>query len=131
MDVYTSIPKESKHSALIKEFRILFLNLYCGIQLLAFRRHAIDRITVSYDQFILLLGFYTLTALVVSYAATPNPVFDLSGLGYLGVKLLIADGVTPTKRILSELQMMASDDFGQVMKLVGEETACSLLNYKP
>lgn len=90
MDVYTSIPKESKHSALIKEFRILFLNLYCGIQLLAFRRSAIDRITVSYDQFILLLGFYTLTVLVVSYAATPNPVFDLSGLGYLGVKLLIA-----------------------------------------
>lgn len=90
MDVYTSIPKESKQPALIKEFRILFLNLYCGIQLLVFRRNAIGRITVSYDQFIFLLGFYTLTALVVSYAATPNPVFDLSGLGYLGVKLLIA-----------------------------------------
>ncbi|MBL8500457.1 MAG: hypothetical protein JNL77_07750 [Nitrosomonas sp.] len=90
MDVYTSIPKESKQPALIKEFRILFLNLYCGIQLLVFRRNAIGRITVSYDQFILLLGFYTLTALAVSYAATPNPVFDLSGLGYLGVKLLMA-----------------------------------------
>lgn len=48
-----------------------------------------------------------------------------------GVKLLIADGVTPTKQILSELQMMASDDFDQIMKLVGEETACAILNYKP
>ena len=90
MDVYTSIPKESKQSALIREFQILCLNLYCGIRLFAFRRNALERITVSYDQFFLLLGFYTLTALVVSYIATPQPVLDLSGLGYLGVKLLIA-----------------------------------------
>jgi hypothetical protein len=90
MDLYASIAKESKQSGLIREFRIAFLNLYCGIQLLAFRRIAIERIVISYDQFILLLAFYALTALVVSYAVTPSPVFDLSGLGYLGVKLLIA-----------------------------------------
>ncbi|MDE2388800.1 MAG: hypothetical protein KGN35_06925, partial [Betaproteobacteria bacterium] len=90
MDVYASISKESKQSGLFGEFRIVFLNLYCGIRLLAFRRSAIEKITVSYDQFFLLLGFYALTAVAVSYAVTPSAVFDLSGLGYLGVKLLIA-----------------------------------------
>ena len=90
MDLYASISKESKQSGLIGEFRIGFLNLYCGIRLLAFRRNIIEKITVSYDQFILLMGFYALTAVLVSYAVTPSAVFDLSGLGYLGVKLLIA-----------------------------------------
>ena len=90
MDLYASISKESKQSGLIREFRIMSLNLYCGIRLLAFRRNAIEKITVSYDQFFLLLGFYALTAVVVSYAVTSSAVFDLSGLGYLGVKLLIA-----------------------------------------
>jgi len=90
MDLYASISKESKQSGLIREFRIMSLNLYCGIRLLAFRRNAIEKITVSYDQFFLLLGFYALTAVVVSYAVTSSAVFDLSGLSYLGVKLLIA-----------------------------------------
>jgi hypothetical protein len=60
------------------------------MRLLVFRRDSIEKITVSYDQFILLLGAYALTAVLVSYAGTPAAVFDLSGLGYLGVKLLIA-----------------------------------------
>lgn len=90
MDLYASISKESKQSGLIGEFRTVFLNLYCGMRLLAFRRDSIEKITVSYDQFILLLGAYALTAVLVSYAATPDAVFDLSGLGYVGVKLLIA-----------------------------------------
>lgn len=90
MDLYASISKESKQSGLIGEFQIVFLNLYCGIRLLAFRRDSIEKITVSYDQLILLLGFYALTAVVVSYVVTPSAIFDLSGLGYVGVKLLIA-----------------------------------------
>jgi hypothetical protein len=90
MDLYASISKESKQSGLIGGFRTVFLNLYCGMRLLVFRRDSIEKITVSYDQFILLLGAYALTAVLVSYAATPAAVFDLSGLGYLGVKLLIA-----------------------------------------
>ena len=90
MDLYASILKESKQSALIKEFRILILNLYCGIRLLCFRRNVLEQVTVSHNQFILLLGFYGLTAFVVSYVMTPNPVFDLIGLGYFSVELLIA-----------------------------------------
>lgn len=48
-----------------------------------------------------------------------------------GFKACMTDRVTPTRQLLTELQMMASDDFDQVMKLVGEETACAILNYKP
>ena len=90
MDLYASIPKVSKQSALIKEFQTLILNLYCGIRLLGFRRNVLEQVTVSHDQFILLLGFYGLTAFIVSYVMTVNPVFDLFGLGYLSVELLIA-----------------------------------------
>ncbi|MDO9310696.1 MAG: hypothetical protein Q7T85_03260, partial [Nitrosomonas sp.] len=89
MDLYASIPKESKQSGLITELRTLILNLYCGIRLLGFRRNVLEQVTVSHDQFILLLGFYGLTAFVASYVMTPNPVFDLFGLGYLSVELLI------------------------------------------
>lgn len=67
MDVYASIPKELKQSGAIKELQALFLNLACGMKLLMFRRNIIYQITVSYDQFILLLGFYGLTALVASF----------------------------------------------------------------
>lgn len=90
MDLYASITKESKQSALVKEFQTLMLNLYCGIRLLGFRRIVLEQVSVSHDQFILLLGFYGLTAFIVSYVMTVNPVFDLFGLGYLSVELLIA-----------------------------------------
>lgn len=89
MDLYASIPKESKQSGLITELRTLILNLYCGIRLLGFRRNVLEQMTVSHDQFILLLGFYGLTVFVASYVMTPNPVFDLFGLGYFSVELLI------------------------------------------
>lgn len=89
MDLYASIPKESKQSGLITELQTLILNLYCGIRLLCFRRNVLEQVTVSHDQFILLLGIYGLTAFVASYVVTPNPVFDLFGLGYLSVELLI------------------------------------------
>lgn len=88
MDLYASIPKELKQSGAIKELQTLFLNLACGIKLLMFRRNIIDRVTVSHDQFVLLLGFYVLTTLAASYVMTPNPVFGWFGLGYIGVELL-------------------------------------------
>lgn len=89
MDHYASIAEESKPVTLTREFQILAQNLYCGIKLLAFRRNTIEQITVSHDQFVLLLSFYALTAFIVSYLMTPYPVFDLFGLGYLGIELLI------------------------------------------
>ncbi|WP_293006995.1 C13 family peptidase [Nitrosomonas sp.] len=88
MDLYASIPKELKQSGAVKELRVLFRNLYCGLKLLAFRRNIISQITASYDQFILLLGFYGITTFIASYVITPNPVFGLFGLGYIGVELL-------------------------------------------
>ncbi len=90
MDLYASISKESKRSMPSSEFRVLILNLYCGIRLLGFRRNVIEQITISLDQFIFLLGFYALTVLVISYVMTPLAIFDLYGLGYLGIELLIA-----------------------------------------
>lgn len=47
-----------------------------------------------------------------------------------GFKKAIKDGVTPTKKILTELQGMADDNFGLIMSIVGEETACDILKYK-
>lgn len=89
MDLYASIPKESKQSAVIKEFQALILNFYCGIRLLGFRRNVLEQVTISHDQLILLLSFYGLAALIVSYVMTRNPVFDLFGLGFLSIELLI------------------------------------------
>lgn len=90
MDIYASITKESKQSAFNKGLHGFTRNLCCGIKLLCFRRPAIEQLTVNSDQFALLLGFYTLTVLAVSYGLTPHPVFDASGLSYLGIELLIA-----------------------------------------
>ncbi|PSJ18351.1 C13 family peptidase [Nitrosomonas supralitoralis] len=88
MDLDASMPKELKQPGIIKELQILFMNLACGIKLLVFRRNIIGEVTVSHDQFILLLFFYGITAFVASYVMTPNPVFGLFGLGYIGVELL-------------------------------------------
>lgn len=90
MDLSTSICQESGKSAPSSEFRALIRNLYAGMRLLALRANAVEHVTVSVDQLMLLLGFYGFTVLIVSYGLTPLPMFDWFGLGYLGVELLIA-----------------------------------------
>lgn len=111
MDLYASIPKELKQSGAIKELQTLFLNLACGIKLLMFRRNISDQVTVSHDQFILLLGFYSLTALVTSYVMTPNPIFGWFGLGYIGVELL---GVLLVGFVLAKL----CDEQGHLLRFL-------------
>ncbi len=89
MDLYAGIAKESKQSTLVREILDLIQNLFCGIRLLGFRRNAIAQAAATHNQLALLVVFYSLTALVVSYLLTSEPVFDLFGLSYLGIELLI------------------------------------------
>lgn len=89
MDLYAGIAKEPKQSTLVREFQSLIQNLFCGIRLLCFRRIAIAQVTATHNQLALLVVFYSLTALVISYSLTSEPIFDLFGLSYLGIELLI------------------------------------------
>jgi len=67
----------------------LFRNLYCGLRVFSFRRSGVEQVVASNDQIFWLFIFYSITILVTSYLITPNPVFDLYGLQYLSVELLI------------------------------------------
>ena len=49
----------------------------------------------------------------------------------MGIKKNIGDTTTPTKQILSEMKMMAEDNFQAIVKMVGVETATEILNYQP
>ncbi|WMJ07904.1 C13 family peptidase [Nitrosomonas sp. sh817] len=89
MDLYAGIAKESKQSTLVRESQSLIQNLFCGIRLLGFRRNAIAQAIATHNQLALLVVFYSLTALAISYSLTSEPTFDLFGLSYLGVELLI------------------------------------------
>lgn len=48
----------------------------------------------------------------------------------LGIKSNIGNDTTPTKQILSEMKMMAEDNFNTVIKMVGLEIATEILNYE-
>ena len=87
MDLTTSIQKESKLSALTKEFQTLISNLHCGLKLLVFRNE-LRHLTASHDQLFLLLFCYGLTAIITTYWITDRPVFEWYGLSYLGIELV-------------------------------------------
>lgn len=80
--------KTSWPARLMAELRALLLNLWHGSTLLAFRPRAFARMHVSHDQLLLLLILYLLASITGSYFAVERPVFDVTGLGYLGADLL-------------------------------------------
>lgn len=88
MNWSTSLQKASKLSTLTKEFHSLSFNLYCGFKLLGFRNEQLKYLTISHDQLFLIFICYGLTAIAASYWITDRPVFEWSGLGYLGIELI-------------------------------------------